>query len=54
MGRYGSMHGIMSGNKQTGVQMHLYKKHQINQGIAPGKMPGKQEIKRNKPASHYG
>ncbi len=52
--RYRFVHRIVGGNKQTGVQMHLNNNHQINQGIAPGKIPCKQEIKRNKPTDNYG
>jgi len=52
--RYCSVHSIMGSNKQTGVQMHLKNNHQINQGIAPGKIPCKQEIKGNKPTDNYG
>lgn len=37
---YRSMHGIMSGDKQTGIQMHLHENHEIHQRIAPGKIPG--------------
>ena len=47
------MHGIVSRYKQTGVQMHLDKNHQVDQRISPFEVPAQQEKNRCTPAGDY-
>lgn len=47
--RDGAVHGIMSSDKQTCIEVHLNENHQVNQRIIPGKVPAQEEEERSEP-----